>query len=162
MTREVFSVSSKDALVDAAQLMSDTGCRHLPVIDNKRLIGILSDRDVQRAVTVAMEDPEDHSPAAFGLDPSISVGDYMSTPVTTVTLDASLIDVIDRMVDEKIGAVVVMQNQEVVGIITETDLMKILRSILNHGLETPHFAWDQVSLKMGLGKVADFLSQAGL
>ncbi len=163
MTKEVVVVDPESSLVEASQLMSDLGCRHLPVVQDGELVGLLSDRDIQRAVQVAMVDPEDQRPVAFGLEQNWQVKDYMSLEVETIEPQAELIDVVNCIVDHKVGAVVVTEasSKKVVGIITETDLLVVLKRLLLHeddgGL---HF--NKLAIKLGLGKVADLLSQSGI
>lgn len=162
MTKEIIFVGPETSMVEAAHLMADNHCRHLPVIEGRELVGLLSDRDIQRALQVAMVDPDTEEPVAFGLEHSLLVKNFMSSPVQTLSSDAELVEAVDLMVNNKIGALVIQGAKEVEGILTETDLMKVLKDILSHASQREGFHIDQLKLKLGIGKVADLLSQLGI
>ena len=122
MTRTLKTISWKESMEEAASLMDDYRIRHLPVTDeSNKIIGILSDRDVNRAM----------NPKRPGFAPGTLVKDFMSWPVSSVEETRSLRDVAEGMVNDKISAVLVTGvNNKVVGIITSEDLLRYLMQVM--------------------------------
>jgi acetoin utilization protein AcuB len=110
--------------------MKQARVRHLPVVDeNNAIVGILSDRDLLRASK--SESLTLGACASFlgeDLDPEATVSDYMSAPVESVYSDDALKEVVNRMIQERISALMVkdVETQRYVGIITTEDLLRVL------------------------------------
>ena len=103
----------------AKELMVQEGIRHLPVLRGGQLCGILSERDV--ALLEAIE----------GLDESERVvEEAMTSEVYAVPRDAKIADVARHMAEQKLGSVVVLDGRAVIGIVTTTDLARLLASLL--------------------------------
>jgi acetoin utilization protein AcuB len=109
--------------------MKEEHVRRFPVVDKRgRLIGIVSESDILNASP---------SPATSlsiyevnYLVSKITVQKVMTKEVITITEDAPLEEAARIMADSKIGGLPVVRNQDVVGIITETDLFKIFLELL--------------------------------
>ncbi len=128
MTRDPATVSPNDSIRVALDRMHERGCRRLPVVDNSRLVGIVSDRDVRRATNspyVVRERWYDE----FMLD-HIPVRACMTANPCTVTPRTSIADAAKLMLDRKIGGLPVVDGEYLVGIVTETDLMNYLIRLL--------------------------------
>ncbi len=129
MTREVLTVERSDSLAHAAQLMALHRFRHLPVVgaqaDGHGLVGIISATDVVHAVPLAT-DPFSAAgvDAASAPGASISVGDVMTPNVLTTTPDAPIEDAVALMRERKIGALPVLRGGELIGLITESDVLR--------------------------------------
>lgn len=129
MTREVMTVKRSDSLAHAAQLMALRRFRHLPVVDgqggDQRLVGIVSATDVVHAVPLAT-DPFSAAgvDAPTGPAASIMVGDVMTPNVLTTTADAPIEHAVALMRERKIGALPVLRSGELVGLITESDVLR--------------------------------------
>ena len=124
MTRSLLTVRWNLSLEDAWKMMKERSIRHLPVLDAEGgLIGILSDRDVKRAM-----DPV-HSTFMQGA----IVGDFMSWPILSVEQDASLLDALAILLEQKVSAVLVTKNNFPSGILTSEDLLRLLRDMLRDG-----------------------------
>jgi acetoin utilization protein AcuB len=103
----------------AAETMHDLDVRHLPVVDGQELVGILSDRDVHR-FTFGGGDLEQST-----------VADIMSADVLSLSPEDSASDVVDLMVEHKVGAVpVVDASGALVGIVSYVDVLGALRERL--------------------------------
>lgn len=121
MTYKILTVLWNSPIRKAWEMMEERQIRHLPVADDQgNVVGILSDRDVNRAM-----DPE-----IVYFSETARVSDYMSWPILIVNKNDSLIHVLDIMIDQKISALLVMDNDEVVGICTSEDLLKVFRQLL--------------------------------
>ncbi len=131
MTRDPATVAANDSIRVAIERMREHGCRRLPVVDNAKLVGIVTDRDLRRATNspfVLRERWYDE----FVLD-HIPVRACMSTNPITVTPQTHLLDAAKLMRDRKIGGLPVVDGEYLVGIVTETDLLNYLIRLL----ETP-------------------------
>jgi len=121
-------VTADSELFDAAALMGARGVRHLPVVDREhKVVGILSDRDVRSALG---------DPGRFLAEPDAReqirgklVVDVMSNEIVTVPADAPLTVAIDRLVDQRIGALpVVGVDGKLVGMLSYLDIVQALRA----------------------------------
>jgi len=122
-------------IADALILMRKNQIRRAPVIHNGKLVGIVSEKDILNASP---------SPATSlsvwelnYLLSKITVKDVMSKKVITVSEGTPIEEVACLMVDNKIGGIPVMRGDEVVGMITETDLFKIFLELMGareHGV----------------------------
>ena len=123
MTKNPFTLSVEDTILDAYKLMREKSIRHLPVVnDLGKVVGILSDRDVQRAMNVSQPTPYMQQ---IRLNPEFKVAEFMSWPVYAVTEDTSLKKVAEEMLAQKVSAFVVEDPHErLVGIITTDDMLK--------------------------------------
>ncbi len=125
MSRSVVSTSSKTPITDVHQLMKEYGIRRLPVIDNGKLVGIVTIGDVREA------QPSDATTLSIWemnyLWSKITVKDIMHTPVTTVRNDAPMIEAAQLMLDKKISGLPVLDAYDnVVGIVTESDIFRMI------------------------------------
>ena len=119
MTCEPLTIGGGMTLADAAQLMRGRNIRHLPVVTDDRVVGLISERDLHVAKTLRSLN---HDKATVGL--------VMSTPALTVPPDTRLSDVAARMIDRKVGSAIVVHEGRVVGIFTSHDALLALHSIL--------------------------------
>jgi len=113
MTRQVATIEPRRSAASAAELMHTRRFRHLPVVHNQHLVGIVSDRDI-----VGRED--------------CAVADVMHHDVITVTPDAPIEVAAALMLDNKIGALPVVAEgaPDLVGIVTQSDLFGVLVQLL--------------------------------
>jgi acetoin utilization protein AcuB len=128
MTRDPARVAPGDPIRVAIDRMRERNCRRLPVVEQDRLVGIVSDRDLRRATNsplVLRERWYDE----FMLD-RIPVRACMSEMPTTVTAQTPIAEAAKIMRDRKIGGLPVLEGDRLVGIITETDLLGFLIRIL--------------------------------
>lgn len=94
----------------AAKLLDASGARHLPVLEGGGLVGIVSDRDLQRARGARL--PE-----------TTPLGDILSHPVSIVSDEAPIALAARTMVERKISALPVIHGRELVGIVTSVDVI---------------------------------------
>ncbi|CVK18551.1 CBS and ACT domain-containing protein [Sporomusa sphaeroides] len=129
MTPNPTTITSAMTIVDALQIMRSNKFRRLPVVDNGKLVGIVTDRDL-REVSASPAT----SLSVFELNYLLSkmqVKDIMAKKVLTVSAEATVEEAALIMYNHKIGGLVVMdQNQQVVGILTETDIFKTFVDIM--------------------------------
>jgi acetoin utilization protein AcuB len=117
MATKLLTVGPQDSTRRAYQLMRDHRIRHLPVLSGGRLVGILSDRDLRLTLV---------SPGLA----ETRVGEVMTDQVTTIAPDTSVEDAASLLVVKKIGCLPVVEQDRLVGIVTETDLLAVLVELL--------------------------------
>ena len=130
LVREVMSqpaivIEWGESILDASALMEARQVRRLPVVDDENIvIGIISLGDVREAISVYST----ASPYAPDQDEILlAVDEVMSTPAVTVTLDATLLEVVHLLVEHKVGGIPVIDiDGRSLGMITESDIFRLL------------------------------------
>jgi len=121
MTRNPITVSGNTLLNEAQAIMISRGLRHLPVIEDDKVVGVVSDRDILLAQL-----------AHEGLDNrnALRVSDISTLSVFAVTPQSPLADVVEEMARQHIGSALVMEGDALVGIFTATDACRQLARVL--------------------------------
>jgi acetoin utilization protein AcuB len=129
MTRNPVTILDETSIDDALHMMRERKVRRLPVLDaSGQMVGIVSDKDLLHASpspATSLSVYELHYLLA-----KLNVKSVMSSPVITVTPDTPLEEAARIMVDNKIGGLPVLEDGQLHGIITETDVFKILIELL--------------------------------
>ncbi len=115
MTPSPCAVAPQESLDRARRLMRRHGVRHLPVMEDSKLVGILSDRDVGLLLSTRAE---------------ANVGYAMSSKPYTVHPDMPLNKVVRVMAERKYGSAVVVDRGAVAGIFTTNDALSTLADVL--------------------------------
>jgi CBS domain-containing protein len=110
MTRDLITLSPRATLADGLALCRSSEVRHLPVVEDGEVVGIVSDRDLRRA-------------QGRNLAGDTPVDKIMTREVVFMGEHVPLHEAADRMVERNIGAVLVLEEGALVGIITLTDLL---------------------------------------
>lgn len=106
-------------LDEALELMQENGIRHLPVVRDEKVLGIVSERDLLLHV-------------GKNWTPMMKVGDVMSTNLLSVHLNDTLGDVAYQLSSQKVGSAIVLDdNEDLYGIFTTTDALNALVEIMN-------------------------------
>ena len=122
MVKEVATLDVNDELSLANDIMRLGRIRHLPVVDGSRLVGLVSERDLFRS-SLAHALGYGGS-ASRNLMKALRIKDIMVREVATISPEAKLFDAVKLMIDEKIGCLPVVEDDRLVGLITETDIMR--------------------------------------
>ncbi len=129
MTHKVQEVKPLDSILRARELMVNHRINQLPVVVKGKLVGIVTDRDVRDALPSALS-PEWPSPrkskrrASSGLHPKDVTVEMVMTPnVLTLGAKDRVVDAVRLMLRERIGAVPIVENDRVVGILTRSDVL---------------------------------------
>ena len=120
MTREVATLSPEDTAKTALALCRERRIRHLPVLEDGRLVGIASDRDFRDAAP-PLGDPDRAAALA-----EIRVGEVMGRDVVTALSGDPIEQAANTMRERRIGSLPVLDSGELVGIVTASDVMDAL------------------------------------
>lgn len=135
MSSPVVTLEPKTPISEALMLFRQRRIRRAPVVAHQRLVGIVSERDLLYASPSPVS-----SLSVWEMNyllSKLTVDEVMTRQVVTVTEDTPIEEAARTMADRRIGGLPVMRGHEVVGIITETDLFKILlelMSVREHGV----------------------------
>lgn len=126
MKSNLVIISPKTKLADAYKLMIENKIRHLPVLENDRLVGVVTDRDLRLATSKLAEHP---------FDSNTDIANVMSHPVQTAH-PCDPIELATQVMRElKIGCLPIVEEMKLVGIVTITDLLDAL--LLLTGVHQP-------------------------
>lgn len=126
MTTDLLTVHPEDLVDLAASLMDWERIRHIPVEDNGKLVGLISHRAVLRLVARGHLDRTTSE--------KVSVREIMRPDPITVSPNTSTLEVLRMMRDHKVGALPVVDEGKLVGIVTEHDLIAVSSRLLENYL----------------------------
>ena len=128
MSQPAITVHPDTSLQDALGLMHAERVRRLPVVDRKgKLVGIVSERELLKASpSIATTLSKFEIKEAIK---DLKIKEFMSTGVATVTENTPVEEAARIMVDGQISGLPVVRDDEVVGVITETDIFKVFLEI---------------------------------
>ncbi len=129
MSAPIIFTTPETQIMEAMDVMKQNNIRRMPVLDKKgKLLGIVSDKDLLNAA------PSDATSLSVWevnyLVARIKVKDVMTKDVMTISGETPVEEAAYIMSDSKIGGLPVMQDNKVVGLITETDIFKLLVELM--------------------------------
>ena len=133
MTLDPTIVVPETSVAEAWDLMRDLDIRHLPVVEGRTLVGMVSDRDFGRmdmAGILASEGAD-----ALREELATPVVKIVSADVIWVDTEADLGDVVSLLIEHKVGALPIVSpgTRDVVGILSYIDVLKVLQLSLQDG-----------------------------
>ena len=131
MQTKLFTVTPTTTLPEALRLTAQRSVRHLLVLDGERLVGVLSDRDLKRAMASSATSLEVNE-LKYLLE-RLQVQEFMTKAVITIGPMFPIEDAARLMVLEKIGALPVTDGERLVGLVTETDVLRLFVRALGAG-----------------------------
>jgi acetoin utilization protein AcuB len=147
MTRDVVTLEPEASAAEAWRLCRQRNIRHLPVVDEGRLVGLVSDRDLRDA-----SPPRGSTGERDALNWS-RLGDMMSTGLATVHPLDTIEHAARELHDRRIGCLPVVADGELVGIITSSDMMQTLIELI--GAHGRRGSWVEVEVPNEPGQLAD-------
>ena len=159
MQTKLFTVTPETTLPEALRLTGQRGVRHLPVLDGDRLVGILSDRDLKRAMASPATSLEAHE-LNYLLD-RLRVEEIMTRTVITIGRMFPIEDAAALMVREKIGALPVTDDGRLVGLVAETDVLRLFVRALGAGEPSSRLDVDLGDRPHALAEVVQTVEAAG-
>lgn len=130
MTDALVTIKPVDTVRSALLKMEDQEIRHLPVVEGKQLIGVISDRDLREYRLPVMEEIDNPEYADDLLETPVS--EVMNANLVTLDPGESLKAAIDLILEYGVGALPVVDrhSDELVGIVSYVDVLKHLRTVL--------------------------------
>ena len=116
MTPQPTAIASDATVVEAARRMSSEDVGSLPVVDNDKLVGMVTDRDLVLHVVAKDLDPH-----------KVSVADVCSDNPVVASPDESLDDALQRMASEQVRRLPVVADGRLVGILAQADIARTSR-----------------------------------
>jgi acetoin utilization protein AcuB len=145
MDTRVTTIEADDSMEKAIKLMKENGGRLLPVTRQGRLVGVLTDRDLKRASASDATSLEVHE--LLYLLSKIKVASIMSAPAISVPPDFTVEETAERMMHNRISGVPVVDREgSIVGIITQTEINRLLVALTglgSRGIQMAFLAPDQ-------------------
>jgi CBS domain-containing protein len=130
MTADPVTIGAEDSLMQAVEVMRKRGIRRLPVVVGETLVGILAQGDLNRVQPSTLSESQEEFARVMDETPVSRV--MIQNPVT-VTEETSLADAAQTLHTMKFGAVPVLRDGRLVGILTDSDLLRCLIDLLAHG-----------------------------
>ncbi|RLG25488.1 CBS domain-containing protein [Methanosarcinales archaeon] len=124
MIRKPITVNSSSRVSHARRLIMDKDIGRLPVMEEEKLIGIITEKDIAKAMRAFRELVSSNQQDSR--IKNLIVEDIMTRQVTTVGTDTPLSEVVATMLEQNIGGIPVMNDGELVGIITRRNIIKML------------------------------------
>jgi acetoin utilization protein AcuB len=140
MSRSPATIHS-DALVrGVVDMMRKRKIRHLPVVDREgHLVGIVTDRNLRQVVfDPAIQERLGDLAAVLN---TLTVRDVMTWGVVTVRPEAKIREAARIMRERKVGALPVVDGERVVGMLTETDVLRAFQDVLDRGVLSKPYRW---------------------
>jgi acetoin utilization protein AcuB len=135
MTTDVITLSSNAHIIDAKKVMDANKLQRIPVVDRGKLVGIITKKDLDK-LSLPKPNPRDLLEWSYSVASlyKIPVKDVMHRDVVTATPDMTVEEAVALAQSKKVGGLVVVEDREVVGIVTTNDFFyKILNKILGIG-----------------------------
>lgn len=124
MTPDPITVGPQDRLVHARRMIFDEDIGRLPVIEDDELEGIVTAKDIAHSmISFRKVVPDKYKPARIR---NLLVEDVMTQNVKTITKTASIEEVSNTMVEDNISGMPVLEDGNLAGLITKTDLLRLI------------------------------------
>ncbi len=150
MSTDVITLNPDQTLLKAMTLIQQKRIRHLPVVKDGKVVGIVTERDVRKAGA-----SDATSLSIFELNyliDQIKVSSFMTKKVITVSSDEPIEVAAKLIYDHKIGALPVVDQNQLVGLITSSDILETFIEVL--GINEPSVRVE-LELENRIGSLAD-------
>lgn len=125
MTHDVLAARPEDTAATLRNLMYERDVRHIPVVENDRiLVGLVSQRDLLRHSLIEQSDVPDFIEDA--LLERLRVRELMTTGVVSIEADSDIREAAQLMYENKFGCLPVVEGSRLVGILTESDFVRLM------------------------------------
>lgn len=127
MNKEVITIDQDARALDAARLMTQKDISFLVIVKNGKPVGLITERDIVRKLAAEDKKASD-----------VQLSEIMSYKFRWVEPSTDVEDAVQKMLNNNIRRLVVLENNELAGVITQTDLASFLRSklLINGTIET--------------------------
>jgi acetoin utilization protein AcuB len=130
MTADVYTASPTTTIAEALTITRTHRIRHLPVLENQDLVGLVTDRDLRLAMPPIWAEQRDELHSALH---QRRVGEFMLRSIITTTPTTPIEDAARLLYGHRIGCLPVLEDGLLMGILTETDVMRAFVELFGHG-----------------------------
>ena len=130
MTKDPVTLGPEDSLMKAVEVMRKQGIRRIPIVIADTLMGLLAEGDLKRAQPSALSDSEEEFVQVME---GTQISRIMIQNPMTTTEGASLLEAAQTLHTTKFGAMPVLRDGKLIGIVTDSDLVGCLVGLLNQG-----------------------------
>ncbi|QQR88608.1 MAG: CBS domain-containing protein [Myxococcales bacterium] len=130
MTAEPIVIQHDLPIIEALALMQESNVRHLPVLEGKKLIGMISDRDLRSVYASSTVD--EHALLGLAKQFRAPVSKIMASDVVLIQPEAELSEALDLILEQSVGALPVVDpiSDNLVGILSYVDVLRAVREYL--------------------------------
>jgi CBS domain-containing protein len=122
MSEKMVTISESDTLSTVEDIMTLGRVRHMPVVHAGKLVGVVSERDLLRTSLSNLTDFGNEERRLFLH--AVEIARVMSAPPITIAPDATVEEAARVMAERRIGCLPVLENDQLLGIVTETDVLR--------------------------------------
>ena len=160
MTPNPMTITPDTSFPDALRIIRENRFRHLPIVNEKgKLIGVVSERDLLHAAPSSAT-----SLSVFEMNyllANLQIREIMSSPPITVPEDAPLEEAARVMIENNIGFLPVMWDDELRGVITETDIFRAFVEILGGGVDVKRVTLRMPNVPGELARITKVIADLG-
>lgn len=161
MTKAVITITSDTYVLDAERIMEQNRINRLPIVDDEKLVGIVTKNDVLKA------SPESTTPfnqrQLFYLMSKLTVKEIMKTDVLTISPDTPIEKSVAVAQQKRVGSLPVVEGDRVVGILTTNDVFyKILNPLLGVGEKGKRIIIHGAGKNEEMQRITEFVRKKGL
>ncbi|WKK59800.1 MULTISPECIES: CBS domain-containing protein [unclassified Sphingobacterium] len=120
MSKELITLTQKDSLYDAENLFKKHNIRHLPVVENKKLVGVVSYSDLLKISYVDVTEEDDIESVVYD---TYTVTQLMAKTPVSILPSSTVKEAAEILSKHSFHSIPVVENEELVGIVTTTDLL---------------------------------------
>ena len=124
MSKDIEVVDRNDNLRTVEERMATKQLRHLPVLEQGEIVGMVTQRDLFKATMSSTMGYGEKAQKAYLQ--SVRVKEIMTSPVVTVSPDISVAAAAEMIITKGIGCLPVVDNQQLIGLVTKTDRLRCL------------------------------------
>jgi acetoin utilization protein AcuB len=135
MSKPPITIDVNAYIKEADELLKKNTIRQLPVVEDGKLVGLITDKDIKRAAPSEVTRLE-HITELYDMISNIQIRDIMIKNPVTIPLDYPIDKAASVLLDKKLSGAPVVDNEgELVGVITQTDIFRVLVSFT--GVDKP-------------------------
>ena len=127
MSKDIEVVDRNDNLRTVEERMATKQLRHLPVLEQGEVVGMVTQRDLFKATMSSTMGYGEKAQKAYLQ--SVRVKEIMTSPVVTISPDISVAAAAEMMITRGIGCLPVVDDQQLIGLVTKTDLLRCLHAL---------------------------------
>lgn len=163
ISKNLIHVTKSDDLKTVLACFKVNKISHIPVIENSRIVGMISKTDVVESL---YDNFEDLSQESFdSICHNTFVRELMIQPVIVAQVKETEMQILNKLISHEVGSIIIKDGDEVVGIVTEKDLVKYLCQITENTMSFSDKLGNQLVQwmeKNGLFKISKALSDIGI